>query len=85
MRLGLALAILAGIAAPAAACINDSELPGHEREFRSNYGEPTSPPPPPPRALDFAGFPTHPMLLGTGTALLTGAFLVTVNGKRART
>ena len=25
------------IAAPAVACINDSELPTHEREFRSSY------------------------------------------------
>jgi hypothetical protein len=85
MRLGFALLILVGIAAPAAACINDSELPNHEREFRSNYGEPTSPTPPPPKPLDLARFPSHPMLLGTGTALLTGAFLVTANGRRVRT
>ena len=85
MRLGLALIVCVGFAAPAAACINDSELPNHEREFRSNYGDPTYPTPAPPKALDLAGFPSHPIFLGTGAALLTGAFFVTMNGGRART
>lgn len=84
MRSGaLALIVLAGFAAPVVACINDSELPNHEREFRSNYGDPTSPAPAPPKILDLAGIPSHPMLLGAGAALLTGAFFVTVNGRRA--
>jgi len=81
MRLGLALVLLAGLAAPAAACINDSELPQHEREFRSNYGEPTYPDPTPPKRWDLVGFPPNPMLLGSGTALLTGAVLVAMNGR----
>ncbi|SIO28244.1 hypothetical protein SAMN05444166_3467 [Singulisphaera sp. GP187] len=85
MRLALALIMLAGFVAPAAACLNDRELPQHEREFRSNYGEPTSPTPAPPKSLDLAGFPAHPMLLGTGAALLTGAFFVTMGNRRART
>jgi hypothetical protein len=39
MRRPLALLalVLAGLAGPAAACINDDELPSHEREFRSQY------------------------------------------------
>lgn len=37
MRILLAAAVLAAVSAPAVACINDSELPGHEREFRSSY------------------------------------------------
>ncbi|WP_406694464.1 hypothetical protein V5E97_25655 [Singulisphaera sp. Ch08] len=90
MRFTLALMIFAGFAVPAVACINDSELPNHEREFRSNYGEPTSPasptpPPPPPRTVDLLEFAGHPMLLGTGAALLTGAVLVTMTDRRART
>jgi len=78
----LAFAILVGLATPAAACINDGELPSHEREFRSNYGEPT--PPKPTTVPNLAGITSHPMLLGAGAALLTGAFVVTMNGKRAR-
>jgi len=31
------------LAGPAAACINDSELKTHEREFRSQYGTPSQP------------------------------------------
>jgi hypothetical protein len=36
-RLFASLAALAVVGSPAVACINDSELPGHEREFRSSY------------------------------------------------
>jgi hypothetical protein len=43
----LILAVLAVFTAPAAACINDSELPGHEREFRSSYQQSTYQPPEP--------------------------------------
>ena len=37
MRRLFVLFTLALAACPALACINDSELPGHEREFRSSY------------------------------------------------
>lgn len=36
-RLVTSLAAVAALTGPAVACINDSELPGHEREFRSSY------------------------------------------------
>lgn len=38
-RLLLVLALLLAVP-PARACINDRELPSHEREFRSQYGLP---------------------------------------------
>lgn len=37
-RLFTSLAAVVVLCAPTVACINDSELPGHEREFRSSYG-----------------------------------------------
>jgi hypothetical protein len=37
-RFVFAAGLTAVAAGPAAACINDSELPGREREFRSQYG-----------------------------------------------
>jgi hypothetical protein len=37
MRRLFALLALVVATTPAFACINDSELPGHEREFRSSY------------------------------------------------
>ncbi len=64
----LALAIFAG---PAAACINDAELPTHEREFRSSY---KSSPAPTPAS-------TMPSLMGwAGAALLVGAAAVAYRG-----
>jgi hypothetical protein len=44
----ITLAALVAVAAPAVACINDSELPGHEREFRSSYQQSDYRPPAPP-------------------------------------
>ena len=44
----LTAAALAVFPAPAVACINDSELPGHEREFRSSYQQSDYQPPSPP-------------------------------------
>jgi hypothetical protein len=43
----LACLVLAWFACPATACINDVELPNHEREFRSQYRRQTAPPLPP--------------------------------------
>lgn len=48
MRRLLAAAVLAAAATPAVACINDSELSGHEREFRSSYQQTDYQPPSPP-------------------------------------
>ncbi len=75
----LTLVLLAG---PVAACINDIELPTHEREFRSQYRGPASPPPAPPTG------PTaplgHPLLTGAGAALLAGAVAVAWTGGTRR-
>ena len=60
---GFALAVLAG---QASACLNDKELPGHEREFRSNYnGHPTPPPESTPPEPDYKP------ILGGGAAFLS--------------
>lgn len=45
MRGLIASLTVALAAAPAAACLNDSELPSHEREFRSQYRGDSPPPP----------------------------------------
>src|SRR5947209_2033862 len=44
MRLLLIGLVIAGLTSPAIACINDIELPSHEREFRSQYRGPQTPP-----------------------------------------
>jgi hypothetical protein len=75
----VALALLVG---PAAACINDIELPAHEREFRSQYRTPTSPPPSP--ASDAVDPPAHRLLAGTGAVLLAGAVALALAGGRRR-
>jgi hypothetical protein len=71
---GFAVAMLAG---PASACLNDKELRGHEREFRSNYnGHPTPPPEIPPAPSDYAP------IYGGGVALLVAsAGLVVIRGR----
>jgi hypothetical protein len=73
-RLFLAAAVLAAACAPAVACINDSELPGHEREFRSNYQNGRTPLPP-----TSAGWQTQipTVLYAAGAALVVGAGFVT--------
>ena len=76
----LACLVLAWSACPAVACIWDVELPGHEREFRSQYrGQPTPPP-----AVETPEAPSHPLLFGGGGILLIGAFGLVVVGRRAR-
>ena len=73
---------LIGFANPAAACINDVELPSHEREFRSQYLGPASLASTLPS--DPNGSPNSGLLLGVGAALLSGAFVMTLTGGRAR-
>lgn len=74
--------VLVGVGERAGACLNDSELKTHEREFRSQYGEWVGP--------DEAGEGMirralrHDVLLGGGAALLVGAFAVASRRDRAR-
>jgi hypothetical protein len=73
---GFALAALAG---PASACLNDVELPNHEREFRSQYnGHPAPPPEPPAPPSDYT-----PIFSG-GVALLLGGAGLAWLGDRSR-
>ncbi len=77
----LACLLLVGLAGPAAACINDLELPAHEREFRSDYRGPASPPPVP--STDASSPSGNLLLTAMGTALLAGAIVVGwTGGKR---
>ena len=61
------------LASPASACLNDVELPRHEWEFRSEYGDPS----PYPEAVR----PDYPMAfwgpIGGGVGMLLLAGLVT--------
>lgn len=68
-------------AGPAAACINDVELPAHEREFRSQYRGPAATPPASPPAP--TGQPSTGLLVGTGAVLLAGAVALALSGRRA--
>lgn len=73
-RLFAAIAALAAASVPAVACINDSELPGHEREFRSSYQNGRSPSP-----SSSAGWQSQvpTVLYAAGAALVVGAGFVT--------
>jgi hypothetical protein len=73
-RLFAAIAVLATASAPAVACINDSELPGHEREFRSSYQNGR-----PPASTSSAGWQAHAptVLYAAGAALAVSAGFVT--------
>ena len=80
---GLTLAAFAG---PVAACINDVELPTHEREFRSQYNKPSPPPSPPVtdsvQPADTTGYGLTAGL--GGLVLLAGAAVVAFRGPTAR-
>jgi hypothetical protein len=67
------LALLAVVlaASPALACINDSELPGHEREFRSSYQADRKP---------AETSPSFFQQYGTGTAATVGGVLLLAAG-----
>jgi hypothetical protein len=78
MRRLLVCLALALFAAPAAACINDSELPSHEREFKSQYrGTGYSPVAP-------TDSPAQNIMIGGGGVLLGGAAAMVVTGGRRR-
>jgi hypothetical protein len=70
VRLFGSLLAFALFAASASACINDKELPSHEREFRSQYSRQAYPTP-----KVRASTVKSPLLLGGGAALLGGAFV----------
>jgi hypothetical protein len=63
------------VAASASACINDSELPGHEREFRSQYNTPTAVSPNRSESQSFAMMPVLSLAAG---ALVIGCGVVAV-------
>ena len=77
----LACLVLAVSAFPAAACLNDVELPAHEREFRSHYRGPAAAPVSPSTDPDPHG---HRLLLGAGAGLLVGATGLALAGNRRR-
>ena len=65
------------VAGAASACLNDSELPGHEREFRSSYKRQA----PPPAPSDSYWLPTERVplaLYGAGGLFALGAGVVIV-------
>ena len=72
-----AAAMILPFAGPAAACINDSELPSHEREFESIYGT-TQPAPESTPSNSY----TTPVAVVSGL-LLAGAAVVTVRKVKA--
>jgi hypothetical protein len=82
MRLLLVCLAIVGLACPALACINDIELPTHEREFRSQYSKPASQPPTP--SGDPSGPSGYLLLMSVGGALLTGAVGLAAMGGRPR-
>jgi len=83
MRRLLACFTLAAFASPVVACINDVELPNHEREFRSQYREEANVPSPPPPVESSPG-PSNQALIGGGAVLLLGAVALALTAGRAK-
>jgi len=81
MRRLFALLTLAVASCPAVACINDSELPGHEREFRSSYQADRKPAELSPSILQQYGPGTAATV---GGVLLVGAGVITFRRLTAR-
>ena len=77
----LACLILVFAVSPAMACINDAELPHHEREFRSQYRGQVAPTPAP--AHEPSDRPNVGLLYGAGGLFLIGAIALTFTGRRA--
>jgi hypothetical protein len=69
-RLQGGLLLVALLSMPASACINDKELPSHEREFRSQYTRQAYPTP----KVKVSAIQS-PLWLAGGAALLGGAFV----------
>lgn len=77
MRPILTWLALFGLATPALACLNDVELPQHEREFRSQYREQENPPPAP--SAEPQTQPGNHLLVGGGAAMLMGAVALSLS------
>lgn len=71
---------LAVVVDPAHACLNDVELPAHEREFRSQYRGPAATPPSHPS--EPPGRPSNSLLIGAGATLLAGGLALALAGRR---
>jgi hypothetical protein len=65
MRTFLSLALAAALCSPAFACLNDTELMNHDREFKSQYRESQYQPPQPQDATS-----TKPYVLVSAGAVM---------------
>lgn len=81
MRRLFALFAVAVAVSPALACINDSELPGHEREFRSSYQTDRKPAESGPSLIQQYGPGTA---ASVGGVLLLAAGIITVRRLTAK-
>jgi len=82
-RLLLCLALALSAAAPAAACVNDGELSGREREFRSQYNN-NGPTAMLPRTTSGWVASGLSVLFGAGALLAIGATVVASRNARRR-
>jgi hypothetical protein len=82
MKRRLAGLILLGCHGSALACLNDNELPSHEREFRSQYLVPVASRSARPEKRD--GRRQFWFLTAGGTGLLSGAAAVALTIGRSR-
>jgi hypothetical protein len=80
-RLLACIAVVVGTG-PLFACINDVELPIHEREFRSQYR--TQAAPPPIASPEPTNRPSTGALIGAGAVLLGVAATLALRPVRAR-
>jgi hypothetical protein len=77
MRHLLSVAALLALSAPALACINDTELISHEREFKSQYQDAQYTPPQPETQAS-----TRPYLIGgSGVLLAVGGLFVLLRSR----
>ena len=74
--------LLLGICGSAGACMNDRELPQHEREFRSQYGEMLAEAPALLKPWDYSG--SQAAMVGSGLFFLAGAVGLAVQQGRSR-
>ena len=79
MRHLLGLAAILALAGPALACINDTELISHEREFRSQYQDSQYRPPEPEQASS-----SRPYVLGGSGVLMALAGAVVLQRARSQ-
>ncbi|HKI38352.1 MAG TPA: hypothetical protein VKA46_41265 [Gemmataceae bacterium] len=74
------LFLLAAVALPARACINDREVNRSEREFKSQYLQPPPAPASEPSSPQSQGLPMA--FLGGGAVLLLGATVTVLNVRK---